>query len=176
MCYLPLGTEKTTESLGISLSQPTGEVLLPLAAWLQKCWDVWTLLSLRKSRRWDATDHDSTMHEYRGLSKERVHWQVVASWMRVGWACVKLLQFCHSLQPYGLWCILLILIKSSAFSLFLNIAKMKFANIWFGLMIYALVFLFIKFSSVAQLCPSLCDPMYCSTPGFPVHHQVLELT
>ena len=73
MCYLPLGTEKTTESLGISLSQPTGEVLLPLAAWLQKCWDVWTLLSLRKSRRWDATDHDSTMHEHRGLSKERVH-------------------------------------------------------------------------------------------------------
>ena len=30
--------------------------------------------------------------------------------------------------------------------------------------------------SVAQSCPTLCDPMDCSTPGFPVHHQLLELT
>ena len=30
-------------------------------------------------------------------------------------------------------------------------------------------------SSVAQLCATLCDPMDCSMPGFPVHHQVLEL-
>ena len=32
------------------------------------------------------------------------------------------------------------------------------------------------FSSVAQSCPTLCDPMDCSTPGFPVHHRLLELT
>ena len=32
-----------------------------------------------------------------------------------------------------------------------------------------------KFSSVAQLCLTLCDPMDCSTPGFPVHHQLPEL-
>ena len=31
------------------------------------------------------------------------------------------------------------------------------------------------FSSVTQLCPNLCDPMDCSKPGFPVHHQLLEL-
>ena len=30
-------------------------------------------------------------------------------------------------------------------------------------------------SSVVQLCLTLCDPMDCSTPGFPVHHQFLEL-
>ena len=30
-------------------------------------------------------------------------------------------------------------------------------------------------SSVAQLCPTLCDPMACSMPGFPVHHQLPEL-
>ena len=34
----------------------------------------------------------------------------------------------------------------------------------------------IQFSSVAQLCPTLCDPMNCSTPGLPVHHQLPELT
>ena len=33
----------------------------------------------------------------------------------------------------------------------------------------------VQFSSVAQLCPTLCDPMDCSTPGLPVHHQLLEL-
>ena len=33
----------------------------------------------------------------------------------------------------------------------------------------------VQFNSVAQLCPTLCDPMDCSTPGFPVHHQLPEL-
>ena len=32
-----------------------------------------------------------------------------------------------------------------------------------------------QFCSVAQSCPTLCDPMDCSTPGFPVHHQPSEL-
>ena len=34
----------------------------------------------------------------------------------------------------------------------------------------------VQFSSVAQLCPTLCNPMDCSTPGLPVHHQLPELT
>ena len=34
----------------------------------------------------------------------------------------------------------------------------------------------IQFSSVAQLCPTLCDPMNCSTPGLPVHPQLPEFT
>ena len=38
-----------------------------------------------------------------------------------------------------------------------------------------LVFRSVKFSSVPQSCSALCDPMDCSTPGFPVHHQLLEL-
>jgi len=33
-----------------------------------------------------------------------------------------------------------------------------------------------QFSSVAQLCLTLCDPVDCSTPGLPVHHQLQELT
>ena len=32
----------------------------------------------------------------------------------------------------------------------------------------------IQFSSVAQSCPTLCDPMNCSMPGLPVHHQLPE--
>ena len=34
----------------------------------------------------------------------------------------------------------------------------------------------VQFSSVAQSCPSLCDPMNHSTPGLPVHHQHPEFT
>ena len=33
-----------------------------------------------------------------------------------------------------------------------------------------------RIHSVIQSCPTLCDPMDCSTPGFPVHHQIPELT
>ena len=34
----------------------------------------------------------------------------------------------------------------------------------------------IQFSSVAESCPTLCNPMNRSTPGLPVHHQLLEFT
>ena len=34
----------------------------------------------------------------------------------------------------------------------------------------------IQFSTVTQSCPTLCDPMVCSTPGFPVPHHFLEFT
>ena len=38
-----------------------------------------------------------------------------------------------------------------------------------------LLFGSVQFSSVVQLHPTFCDPMDCSTPGLPLHHQ-LELT
>ena len=34
----------------------------------------------------------------------------------------------------------------------------------------------VQFSSVAQSCLTICDPMNCSTPGLPVHHQLPEFT
>ena len=37
-------------------------------------------------------------------------------------------------------------------------------------------YLHFQFSSVTQSCLTLCDPMSCSTPGLPVHHQLLEFT
>ena len=36
--------------------------------------------------------------------------------------------------------------------------------------------IYVQFSSVAQSCPTLCDPMNRSTPGLPVHHQLPEFT
>ena len=34
----------------------------------------------------------------------------------------------------------------------------------------------VQFSSVTELCPTLCNPMDCSTPGLPVHRQLPEFT
>ena len=38
------------------------------------------------------------------------------------------------------------------------------------------VFREVQFSSVTQSCPTLCHPINHSTPGLPVHHQLLEFT
>ena len=38
------------------------------------------------------------------------------------------------------------------------------------------IYIYIQFSSVSQLCPTICETMDCSIPGFPVHHQLPELT
>jgi len=38
------------------------------------------------------------------------------------------------------------------------------------------LYLTSQYSSVAQLCLTLCNPMDCSTPGLPVHHQLPEFT
>jgi len=43
-------------------------------------------------------------------------------------------------------------------------------------LIYNLLFFSCQFSSLTQACLTLCDPMDCSAPGFPVHHQLPELT
>ena len=43
----------------------------------------------------------------------------------------------------------------------------------FGICMYTRI---DQFSSVAQLCPALCDPTNRSTPGLPVHHQLPEFT
>ena len=41
---------------------------------------------------------------------------------------------------------------------------------------YLLQFSSVQFSSVAQSCPTLCDPMNRSRPGLPVHHQLPKFT
>ena len=52
-------------------------------------------------------------------------------------------------------------------------------NIYFCFIDYAKAFDCVdhnQFSSVAQSCPTLCDPINRSTPGLPVHHQLPEFT
>ena len=42
--------------------------------------------------------------------------------------------------------------------------------------LYANLFYIFQFSSFAQSCPTLCDPMNCSRPGRPVHHWLSDFT
>ena len=42
--------------------------------------------------------------------------------------------------------------------------------------LYQIKSLSVQFSSVDQSCLTLCNPMNCSTPGLPVHHQLMEFT
>ena len=46
----------------------------------------------------------------------------------------------------------------------------------FSLLLHLLISFFHQMRSVAQSCPTLCDPMNRSTPGLPVHHQLPEFT
>ena len=48
-------------------------------------------------------------------------------------------------------------------------------NSWIQLSSSTYTRISVQFNSVAQSCPTLCNPMDCSTPGFPGHHQLLEL-
>ena len=48
--------------------------------------------------------------------------------------------------------------------------------IYLSLSLYIYIHISVQFSSVAQSCPTLWDPMNRSTPGLPVHHQLPEFT
>ena len=54
----------------------------------------------------------------------------------------------------------------------------RFFTIWatreIQVKLFFLLWSSVQFSWVAQSCPTLCDPMNCSTPGLPVHHQLPE--
>ena len=54
-----------------------------------------------------------------------------------------------------------------------NLPKLTEFNLHFTWDIYQFS---VQFSSIAQSCLILWDPMNCSTPGLPVHHQLLEFT
>ena len=64
--------------------------------------------------------------------------------------------------------------------IFVKYAVLLFVPMDFHMCVYCpsiLLLLFsVQFSSVAQSCLTLCDPTNCSTPGFPVHHQLPEFS
>ena len=57
----------------------------------------------------------------------------------------------------------------------LHVTELEFPkSVSLSLPVYCMFSCILMFSSVAQSCPTLCDPMNCSTPGLTVHHQLQE--
>ena len=54
-----------------------------------------------------------------------------------------------------------------------NSLEFQYCGHWW---VFQICWHIIQFSWVTQSCPTLCDPMNCSTPGLPVHHQLPEST
>ena len=72
---------------------------------------------------------------------------------------------CKQVQPLWKKC----LFKS--FAHLKNQVTESFNFFFFLVLIYS-----VQFSSITQSCPTLCNPMDCSTPGLPVHYQLPEFT
>ena len=88
---------------------------------------------------------------------------------------ILILHSIYSLIPVqlssSLWSLLLAPSKGDHF--FNCVPKVSYTFLCYSC-VYMLLQL-VQFSSVAQSCLTLCNLMDCSTPGFPVHHQLLEL-
>ena len=59
-----------------------------------------------------------------------------------------------------------------------QLMEVRFCFVLFCFVFFTILYsyLSVQFISVAQSCPTLCNPMDCSTPGFHVHHQLQEFT
>ena len=79
----------------------------------------------------------------------------------------------HRALNQTLWVLILVLQFVSSITL------SKLLSLFLSFLICKMGMIFIvssvQFSSVTQLCPTLCDPMDCSTSGLPVHHQLERL-
>ena len=67
------------------------------------------------------------------------------------------------------------LFSSSSLSA-IRVVSSAYLRFWYFLRQSWFQLVLIQFSSVAQLCPALCNPKDCCMPGLPVYHQILELT
>ena len=107
------------------------------------------------------------------MSGSRWVWMITPLWLSGSWR-----SFLYSSSAYS--CHLFLISFASVISIsFLSFIVPIFAwSVPLVSLIFlkrSLVFPFL-FSSVAQLCPTLCIPIDCSTPGLPVHHEFLEFT
>ena len=114
-----------------------------------------SFLRIRWPKFWSFSFSISASNEYSGLTSFRMDWLDL---LAVQGTLKSLLQY-HSSKASILWHSAFFIVQLS--HLYLTAGK---------------TIAMTRFSSVTQSCPTLCDPMNCSTPGLPVHHQLLEFT
>ena len=81
----------------------------------------------------------------------------------------------HRVEIMCIYCLVLELNMLRAFPYMSSLKLFLISKIFYCSYILIWLTALLLFSSVAQLCPTLCDSMDCSTPGFLVHHQRSEL-
>ena len=98
-----------------------------------------------------------------------------------GWWYLYCLIWCslpNSFVQQLSYCIFLTLILK--YSWYINNYTHLICTIWWVwtifIFLFWLLYCWVQFSSVAQSCPTLCDPVNRNTPGLPVHHQLPEFT
>ena len=123
-----------------------------------------SVLHIRWPKYWSFSFNISLSHDYSGLISFRMDWLDL---LGVQGTLKSLLQH-HSSKSSILWC-------SAFFTVQLSHPYMTTGKT-IALIRRSLLRVDIQFSSVAQSCPTLCDPMNCSTPGLPVHRQLPEFT
>ena len=109
---------------------------------------------IRWPKYWSFSFSISSSNEYSGLISFRMGWFYL---LAVQGTLKRLLQHHNSKAS---------VLQHSDFFIFSHI----------GTWLLEKPFSSVQFSSVAQSCPTLCDPMNHSRPGLPVHHQLLEFT
>ena len=122
----------------------------------------------------------SPSNEYSGLISFRIDWFDLLT----GQGTLKSLPQHHNLKASILQCSAFFMVqlshwytttgKAIALTIWTRLVGGRFSKQ--GNLLMRFVFSSVQFSSVAQSCPTLCDPLNHSTPGLPVHHQLPEST
>ena len=121
-------------------------------------------LRIRWPKYWSFSLSISPSNEHLGLISFRMDWLAL---LAVQGTLKSLLQH-HTSKASILWLCAFCMVHLS--HPYITAAKA------IALTIQTFVSNNVQFSSVAQSCPTLCDPMNRSMPGFPVHHQLPEST
>ena len=67
-------------------------------------------------------------------------------------------------------------LKNNIFTILWNAILLIMIYMYIYIRVGIYMYTYVYISSVAQSCPTLCDPMNCSMPGLPVHHQLQDFT
>ena len=178
----PMSIESVMPSNHLILSRPL--LLLPSIFPSIRVFSNESALCIRWPKYWSFSFNISPSNEHPGLISFKMDWLDL---LAVQGTLKSLLQH-HSSQASILKCSAFFTVqlshpyittgKTIALTRHTFVGKVMslLFNMLSRLVITSLPSSSVQFSSVAQSCPTFCDLVNCSTPGFPVHHQLPEFT